>query len=123
MIRQDSGFSLLEILIAIAMTGLLLPVAINFLNNGLNFSGQERDYIKALSLYHSLYERTGTEFMLSPSHYEGTEEQFRWSVDIQPYAHTEAVPSNQIHLHWINIKLNWGQDGQKSIDKQLLKYF
>lgn len=121
--RAESGFSLLEILIAMAMTALLLPVAINQLKNGVNFSSQERDYIRALSLYHSLYERTGTEFILSPSHYQGEDGQYRWVVDIQPYSVTEADQPHQFHLHWIAIKLNWGNNGEKSIDRKLLKYF
>lgn len=119
----QSGFSLLEILIAFSILSLSIGILLNIFSGGVNTAITAEDYTVAVQIAESLVAKTGNEIQLNEHQSTGIEnEKYHWLLDIRPYTiNSENFdPKNaSSELFKVNATVEWGDGEDGSDDRQL----
>ena len=107
--KRAAGFSLVEVLFALAIAGLMLGATAGVFRNGLLGHENASDVAAAIALADEKIETAGVTETLRPGDSTGEFGRFRWRLSIAPYADTEAPPPN-LRLFRIAIEVKW-RDG------------
>ena len=109
---ENQGFSLLEVLVAMAILGIGLVVIIELFSGGLRLGRTSEEYTKAVGYARMKLE----EISLAKSLEEGIEEgefdrEYRWQVEVKkvdllpPGRETSYQPP--VALYWVRIDVLW----------------
>jgi len=109
---QNQGFTLLEVLVAMAILGIGLVVIIELFSGGLRLGRTSEEYTKAVGYARMKLE----EISLAKSLEEGIEEgefdrEYRWQVEVKkvdllpPGRETSYQPP--VALYWVRIDVLW----------------
>jgi len=109
---ENQGFTLLEVLVAMAILGIGLVVIIELFSGGLRLGRTSEEYTKAVGYARMKLE----EISLAQSLEEGTQEgefdrEYRWQVEVKkvdllpPGKETSYQPP--VALYWVRIDVLW----------------
>ena len=108
--RGRAGFTLIEILVALAILAATLGFAFEAISGG--FSGLERARREqdALQLAQSLLARIGHDIRAHAGHAADTEDGFAWTVDIDP-ALIDPPPAGDLAAYPATVTVLWQDAG------------
>ncbi|MGZ5008128.1 MAG: type IV pilus modification PilV family protein [Methylobacter sp.] len=119
--NKQSGFSLLEILIAFSILALALGILLRIFSAGVNTAGVAEEYTAAVQIAESIMARTSAEEVLKPAESDGVENRkYHWHVSVSPFqfmAENLDVSTIPAVLFKVKVVVGWG-DG-KADDRQV----
>lgn len=119
---DESGFSLLEILVAFAILSLSIGVLLRIFAGGGFIARTADDYYRAVITAESLMASTGVEIPLTPGTTHGlTESGYRWTKTISPFPFNPQPAGNMPDLapknnsagylpFWVTLEIEWGPE-------------
>ncbi len=111
----ERGFTLLEVMIALAILGISFALAMELLANGVRSAKASEDYTQAVLLARQKISEVASTATLGGSA-DGGEfgGGFRWSSEIQPLPREEDLPAR---LYQVRVRVTWpGRRGEKALD-------
>ncbi|MGJ5180688.1 type II secretion system protein [Bradyrhizobium oligotrophicum] len=110
---DEAGFTLVEVIVALAMLSLGLTLVMSLLSTGLSRAGMAERLAGAVSLAQSVLAQVGTISPLRTETREGTEPGgYRWQLAIQPYRATPAEDARMVELYQVSVQVGW-MEGQE----------
>ncbi|OIQ74948.1 hypothetical protein GALL_433890 [mine drainage metagenome] len=104
--RRDSGFSLLEVLVAFAILALTMGVLMNIFSGGLRNLGQGENYTVAMLDAQSKLAELGVSIPLQIGKQGGRiDSTYRWEATITPL---RTAPDLAVALYGIHVDVSWG---------------
>ncbi|MGR8998832.1 MAG: type IV pilus modification PilV family protein [Gammaproteobacteria bacterium] len=123
--HKESGFSLLEILIAFSILALALGILLNIFSSGVNNAAVAEEYTAALQIAEALMAQTGVETALQAGQTSGLEDdKYRWQVTVSPFnpgIATLDAPAITVTLFKVKVSVNWGDTNDRQIELTTLK--
>lgn len=115
--RQDyhaqSGFTLIEVLVALAILGISLAVLMHVFSESLHRSRESQAEMTASTLAQSLLADVGHSVPLRPGDTKGElPNGYSWQLHIAPYGSDEDRQSWQMGALAISASVNWNDGGQ-----------
>lgn len=119
---NDNGFSLLEVIVALAIMAIGYITVLNLFSVSIKSVGMSDQYMRAVRLASSKLsemEMMDYEAATLSGTFEENERSFQWSMDIEPYDSPLNDPEININLSKIILKVFW-DDGQKRRNVELV---
>jgi general secretion pathway protein I len=126
-LKTEKGFTLLEIMIALAILGIALTVILQQFSTGLKTVRVTRDYTSALILAREKLEEFCLVKKLSEKEESGEfEDGYRWRVVIAPYKEEEKKESSTefllLSMYTVTSMVSWDAGGrEKKVELATLK--
>ena len=119
----ESGFSLLEVLIATTITSLTLIALLQLLMVGFKAKTNARQRTDATVLAEKILQEYTQKDKLTGGHYQGESAGYRYLVQIEPqYEINYAEAKSQVSCYLIRVSVAWLEKGKsKSIDLQTIR--
>ncbi|MCF6281957.1 MAG: prepilin-type N-terminal cleavage/methylation domain-containing protein [Candidatus Polarisedimenticolaceae bacterium] len=117
--KNQTGFSLLEVLVAFVILSLVLTMVFRLISGTLGNVSTVDGYTRALILAESTMARLGSEIPLEVGENHGDEgDNFSWSLSITPFedsSETVALnpPDQQAMLYQAVVLVNWKQGSKR----------
>lgn len=105
----SGGFSLIEVLFALAIIAVALGTAATLLNNGLLAARTSSDVAAALALADEKLAEAGVSAPLLPGSSSGVFGRFTWAVTIAPFDDGDSA-SQRLQLYRVETRIGW-RDG------------
>jgi general secretion pathway protein I len=122
MLKQERGFSLLEVLVAFVILGLVLGTLMQIFSGGLRNVTRASESQRAVMLAQSKLAAVGIEMPLAEGQSNGDfDANFRWQVSIRPYQDSEMETMEQagvpkallpVTLLEVEVRVLWGEFDQ-----------
>lgn len=113
--RNENGFSLLEVIVALAIMAIGYITVFNLFSTSVKSVGMSDQYMRAVQLANS--KLSEIEMMnYETNNLSGTfkdKENFQWSLDIEPYDSPLNDPEKNINLSKITLKVFWGHNEKR----------
>jgi general secretion pathway protein I len=113
--RNENGFSLLEVIVALAIMAIGYITVFNLFSASVKSVGTSDEYMRAVQLANS--KLSEMEMMnYEADNLSGTfkeEKNFQWSLDIEPYDSPLNDPDKNINLSKIILKVFWGENEKR----------
>jgi general secretion pathway protein I len=121
---NDSGFSLLEVIVALAIMAIGYITVLNLFSASIKSVGMSDQYMRAVRLANS--KLSEMEMMnYETETFSGSfkdEKGFNWSLDIEPYDSPLNDPEKNINLSKVILKVFWGEnEKQRNVELVTLK--
>src|SRR5712692_215354 len=94
--RPAGGFTLLEVLVAFAITALALVALVRGASAGLGSSDTATRTIEAVGRVQSLLAQVGVVSPLAPGETTGEQDGFRWRIVVTPVARQPGIPTTLV---------------------------
>jgi general secretion pathway protein I len=108
---HDDGFTLVEVIVALAMLSLGLSVLLGLISNSLRQSANAERTAEAGSLAQSLMAEVGTDLPIKSDERDGQfPNGYRWHVKIQPYGDAGEREEWPVGVYTISTEVEW-EDG------------
>ncbi|MFN3477450.1 MAG: prepilin-type N-terminal cleavage/methylation domain-containing protein [Candidatus Methylomirabilales bacterium] len=116
---SNTGFTLLEVVVAIALLGIVLATALELLAVGLRSVKASGDSTQAVLLARRKLDELPLQ-ELKPGAFNGASDGYRWTAEIVPEEQdTEDLPAR---LFTVRVKVFWaGRGGEKSLELVTLR--
>ncbi len=102
----QTGFSLLEVVVALAILGLALGVLLEIFGSGLNSAELTSRYAQAATIAESHLASAGADVPLQPGDTSGSvNDAFHWALSIKPYDDPQAQPQMDTPLGLMRVQL------------------
>jgi general secretion pathway protein I len=109
--EREAGFSLVEVLLALAIAGLMLGATAGVFRNGLLGHDNASDAATAVALAEEQLAEAGVTAPLQPGNSAGAFGRFRWHLTITDYVDRETPPPD-LRLYRIAAQVEWS-DGRR----------
>ena len=118
--RSEGGFTLLEVVVAIALVGLGLAAGLELLGVGLRSVKASGDYTQAVLLARQKLGELSSH-VLTPRVEDGNfGEAYRWTTEVAPEG--QDVESLPVRLFRLRVKVSWaGKGGDKGVELVTLR--
>jgi general secretion pathway protein I len=108
---RERGFTLIEVIVALAMLSIGLSVLLGLISNGLRQAKAAEKAAEASTLAQSLLAEVGTDRPVKQGAFEETMPNgFRWHLRIQPYGAAAEQEGLPVGLYLVSTEVEW-QDG------------
>ncbi|MGJ5176505.1 type IV pilus modification PilV family protein [Bradyrhizobium oligotrophicum] len=109
---DEAGFTLVEVIVALAMLSLGLTLVMGLLSTGLSRTGMAERLAGAVSLAQSVMAQVGSVIPLRADIRDGTEANgYQWHLAIQPYRPAQSGDARPVELYQVSVQVGW-QQGQ-----------
>ncbi len=113
---RQSGFSLLEVIVAFLVFALIASVTLAIVSRGLTGAEQNARYQHALLLAESLLDRAAVEQPAPGSRFEGTTpDGFRWTLEARPEPELDGP-----RMRLLRVRAEIGFEPDRSVSLQTL---
>jgi general secretion pathway protein I len=112
---DDAGFTLVEVLVALAMLSVGLALVMSLFSTGLSRTGMAERVAGAVVLAQSLMAQVGNSIPLRTETRDGTEANgYRWRLAMQPYRSAPGGDARPVELYQVSVEIGWleGQDSR-----------
>lgn len=117
MSKRERGFTLVELLVSLAILAVALAVLFGAISNSLDRTRKERADALAASLVQSLLARAGTERQLANA--QGAYSNgYRWQLIVQPRGNGDDAKATHMQAYTVQAVVTW-QDGAQTHAKSL----
>lgn len=115
--RSDSGFTLLEVLVAFAITAVAMAALIKAVSVGLDAAHQSGRYQEALSRARSHLAALNADIDRMTGIHDGNDGSgYHWQIDVRPFGAVPGVstvpPANIPMLYDVTVTISW-KDGRR----------
>ncbi|MDO9162534.1 MAG: prepilin-type N-terminal cleavage/methylation domain-containing protein [Methylococcaceae bacterium] len=121
---KQTGFSLLEILIAFSILALSLGILLKIFSSGVNTAQVTEEYTVAVQIAESLIAETGVTAPLQSGESSGVElQRYQWRISVTPYtldfANVTSKKSDTdtgeipVSLFKVRVVVTWGDDNRQ----------
>jgi general secretion pathway protein I len=105
---DEAGFTLVEVLVALAMLSAGLALVLSMISNGLGWTASAQQMAEAGSLAQSLMARVGTELAIQPGEHTGEfTGGYRWRLTLAPYGEVRQGDDSPIALYAVSTEVAW----------------
>jgi general secretion pathway protein I len=106
----EAGFTLVEVIVALAMLAAGLSVLLGMISTGLERTGIAGRTAEAASLAQSLLAQVGTEFPVRPDQRDGVfPNGDRWHLTIVPYRRARDEAERAVELYQVSAQIEWSE--------------
>ncbi len=106
--RAQDGFTLIEVVVALAILALTFGFAYQGLSGGVGWMDRGRHRERALSLADSMLERVGIDIPLQDGALSGrTIDGYSWQIDVAPYGAPGRRRFGALAGHQVEIVVGW----------------
>ena len=118
--RREAGFTLLEVMIALAILGVAFALSMELLASGVRSAKASENYTQAVLLARQkLAEVAATPNLEGSANTGEFGGGFRWSSEIQPLPQEQDLPAR---LFRVRVRVTWpGRQGDKALDLYTLR--
>ena len=110
---DNAGFTLIEVLVAVAIAGLLLIPLFHVFSANINRSAQADASIEATLIAESMLETLGARLPLAPGESVADEDRFAIVASVQPYTGANAPPADRYVIPYeLSVNVSW-QEGRR----------
>jgi general secretion pathway protein I len=107
----EAGFTLVEIIVALAILSISLGLLLNVISSGMWRSSQAQNLSEANSLAQSLLARVGADLPIEPTQRVGEfASGFRWRLSIEPYGSSVDREQWPTGAYMVTAQVLWGAD-------------
>lgn len=111
---NKAGFTLIEVLIALAILGVSLPVLLGIFSDTLHRTRQGEDRMIAASLAETLLAKAGIESPLQIGRTSGNfGNGYRWQLEVEPYRQLSEDPASAVRTFAVRATVGWGANKTK----------
>lgn len=111
---SEAGFTLVEVIVALAMLSAGLSLVLGLISGGLNRTGSAGRMAEAGSLAQSLLAQVGTEWPIKPDERDGRYPNgYRWNLKIYPYGGGTAQDEMPVGLYRVSAEVEWDEGANK----------
>jgi prepilin-type N-terminal cleavage/methylation domain-containing protein len=115
MSRSERGFTLVEMLVSIAILSIAFAVLFGAISSSLDRARKAKDEALASALVQSLLARTGARGDLAPRETTGTYSNgFRWRMVVRPYGDPGDAKAWHLAAYRVNATVSW-PGGERSL--------
>ncbi|WP_316228462.1 prepilin-type N-terminal cleavage/methylation domain-containing protein [Bradyrhizobium sp. SZCCHNR1039] len=120
---DEAGFTLVEVIVALAMLSVGLSVLFGMISSGLGRIGAAQRTAEAASLAQSLLAKVGTELAVGADARSGEfPHGFRWQLTMRPYHQSRDGTERRIELYLVLAQVDWDEGGdQRSFELSTLR--
>jgi general secretion pathway protein I len=107
---RQSGYTLIEVLVAFMILALALTVLLRIFSGGLRNVSVSSDYATATLIAESRLAAAGIDLPLTPGETAGTEgERFKWTVNVQGYEPWPGyrATANGVDAYRVTVTVEW----------------
>jgi len=101
------GFLMVEVLIALAIAGLVFALGYQALSGGFDRLGKDRNSMRALVLAQSTLDRVGHDIALGASEITGNRDGFSWIVQTAPYTGDANATAGPMTGYLVRVTVQW----------------
>lgn len=111
---DEAGFTLVEVIVALAMLSIGLTLVMSLFSTGLSRTGTAERVAGAVALAQSLMAQVGTSIPLRTERRDGAEANgYRWRLAMQPYRPAPGGDARPVELYQVSLEIGW-PEGQGS---------
>jgi general secretion pathway protein I len=112
--RDDSGFTLVEVIVALAMLSIGLTVLLGQISGGLRQAANAERMAEAASLTQSLVAEVGADLPIGAEERDGHfPNGYRWHLRMHPYGDAKEQEEWPVGLYTISAEVEWGEGEQR----------
>ena len=114
-VNDESGFTLVEVIVAFAMLSIGLTLVMSLFSTGLSRTAMAERVAGAVALAQSLMAQVGNSIPLRTETRDGTEASgYRWRLAMQPYRRAPGGDARLVELYQVSVEIGWleGQDSR-----------
>jgi general secretion pathway protein I len=110
----EAGFTLVEVIVALAMLSVGLTVLLGIISSSLSRTGIAERTAEAASLAQSLLAQAGTELAIGAGERDGVfPHDYRWHLTMRPYPSPHQAPERAIALYQVTAQVGWGEGAEQ----------
>lgn len=104
---RQRGFTLIEIVVAFVLLGLVLGVSYELFSTGMRRAGDLDDYSRALAVAQSRLAESsvGEIFPEGQTQGESEDRKFQWTLTVSPYFEAQQDPARQVMSAYYPVRL------------------
>ena len=118
--RRNSGYTLVEVLVAFVILALALTVLLRIFSGGVRNVSVSSDYARAVLIAESRLASAGIEGVLAPGETSGIEdERFQWVQTVHEYTPSldYKASAQEVPAYYVTVSVQWPHaNGTRSID-------
>jgi prepilin-type N-terminal cleavage/methylation domain-containing protein len=112
MSRHEDGFTLVELLVSLAILAVALGVLFGAISSALDRTRKDRDDALAGALVQSLLARAGTDRAIHPGEDGGTYSNgMQWQLTVAPYGNGDDTKAWNMTAYSVRATVSWSDNG------------
>ena len=123
--RRNSGYTLVEVLVAFVILALALTVLLRIFSGGVRNVSVSSEYARAVLIAESRLASAGIGSVLSPGETSGIEdERFEWTQTVREYSPSFDYKASvqEVPAYYVTVSVQWSHaTGTRSIDLSTIR--